>query len=388
MAAPSRHRARTSEPAADLLTSLPPPLLDCILTRLDLCDAVLTSALSRAWRRRWEALPYLPLFLLNNPGTPPVAVDRVLVRYPGNISSFSFQLNEHSVGRVADWLIALCSRGVQSMNLQFPFPSTLHSSVFLCTQLVYLELHKRVIPPLPIGFTGFPVLKDLKLGRVKFPDNGEKQLEAILAASPMLDTLNLFLLGVRDKHADTNVWTIVGANLRILTIVGDCGWQAGELPCLDEATVDVGNYFPAGGLLDTLPCTFDNLRSLALSTHFYEMPSMSLTFSLLRNAPILEELEITIEEDDEDEIGQDFLNTQWTDAFCANLQVVKMKDIGWLPNEMYFIELVLSKAIVLRTMYLSVGSKSSKSNEDALSELMTYRRASPRAQVFFGGKKP
>ncbi|KAK1631174.1 hypothetical protein QYE76_005489 [Lolium multiflorum] len=166
MAAGSRHRARTSEPPADLLIFLPPPLLDCILTRLDLRDAVCASALSRAWRRRWEALPYLPLSFLKNPGTPQVAVDRVLIRYPGNISNFSFQLDERSVGRVADWLIALCRRGVESINLQFPFPSSLHSSVFLCTQLVYLELHNCGIPPLPIGFTGFPTLKDLNLDRV------------------------------------------------------------------------------------------------------------------------------------------------------------------------------------------------------------------------------
>jgi hypothetical protein len=79
-------------------------------------------------------------------------------------------------------------------------------------------------------------------------------------------------------------------------------------------------------------------------------------------------------------------NTQCTDAFCANLQVVKIKGIGWLPSEMCFIELVLSKAIVLRTMYLRLGYESSKSNEDVLCELMTYRRGSPHAQVFFNGK--
>ena len=83
---------------------------------------------------------------------------------------------------------------------------------------------------------------------------------------------------------------------------------------------------------------------------------------------------LKIEGGGEDEIDGEFLKTQWTDALCANLWAVKMKYIRRLPNEMYFIELVLSKAIVLRSMYLSVGCKSSKSNEDALSELMTYRR--------------
>jgi hypothetical protein len=46
-------------------------------------------------------------------------------------------------------------------------------------------------------------------------------------------------------------------------------------------------------LLETLPYTFANLRSLFLSTHF-EMYAILSTFCLLRNAPNLEELEIAV----------------------------------------------------------------------------------------------
>ncbi|KAF7072486.1 hypothetical protein CFC21_077603 [Triticum aestivum] len=385
---PSPRRARVGEPAADPLTSLPPPLLDGILTRLDLPYAVRTSALSRAWRRRWEALPYLCLSFVDNPGTAPLAVDRVLARYPGRISNFSFHVDEHSFGRVDDWLVALCDRGVRSINLRCASPFILHSSLFLCAQLTHLKLHQCGLPSLPVGFTGFPMLKVLKLGLVDFPENGESQLEAILVGSPLLETLNLHFVDVRGNDAYSNAWVIRGANLRSLTISSDFDydWQVKELPCIDEVAIDVGNYvsnikfrgflasfaqvrklslcacytsFTGGGLLETLPCTFDNLKSLTLWTHFYEMPAIVLTFCLLRNAPNLEELEIT---------------------------VVKMKNIGWLQNEMYFIELVLSKAAVLRTMHLSLGCRRSKSNEDALCELMTYRRASTHARVFFDGK--
>ncbi|KAM3275288.1 hypothetical protein ACQJBY_043946 [Aegilops geniculata] len=118
------------------------------------------------------------------------------------------------------------------------------------------------------------------------------------------------------------------------------------------------------------------------------MRSIVLTFCILRNTPNLEELEITIYGDGgAATTNAEFLNTQWTEALCANLQVVKMNNIGWLRYEMYFIELVLSKAAVLRTMHLSLGCRRSKSNEDALCELMTCRRASPHARVFFDGKK-
>jgi hypothetical protein len=69
---------------------------------------------------------------------------------------------------------------------------------------------------------------------------------------------------------------------------------------------------------------------------------------------------------DEIEANAMYQGIQVTDAFCANLQVVKIDDIGWLPNEMSFIELVLFKAKVLLTMHLRLGCFSSKSNEDAL----------------------
>jgi hypothetical protein len=97
-----------------------------------------------------------------------------------------------------------------------------------------------------------------------------------------------------------------------------------------------------------------------------------------------------IDRGDADEIEANgvYQDTQLTDAFCANLQVVKIDDIGWLPNEMCFIKVVLSKAKVLLAMHLRLGCLSSKSNEDALCELMTYKRASPHAQVFFDGKEP
>ncbi|CAM0951569.1 unnamed protein product [Alopecurus aequalis] len=379
--ASSRHHARPSEPAADVLTSLPAHLLDGILTRLDLRDTVRTSALSRAWRRRWEALPYLSLAFLDNPRTPPAAVDSVLLRYPGHISHFSFQLDEHSVGRVADWLIALCNRGVKSINLQhspslaiFVCGFALHSSVFLCTQLVYLELHFCRIPPLPVGFIGFPVLEELKLYAAQFPENGEGQLEAILDASPLLNTLNLSFstIDLENYVSSGNFEGFIARFAQVRKLILHTSYPPPPLT--------------NGYLMETLPCMFNNLKSLVLWTHFFERPAILSTFCLLTNAPNLEELEITIARGGEEEIEANavYQNTQLTDAFCAKLQVVKIDGFGWFPNEMCFIELVLSKAIVLLTMRL--GFISLKSNKDALCELMTYRRASPHAQVFYNGE--
>jgi hypothetical protein len=263
---PPCHRSRPSEPAADLLSSLPPPLLDAILTRLELRDAVRTSVLARAWRRRWEALPYIPISFVDKRGTPPVAVDRILVRYPGHISHFSFCVDEHSVARVADWLIALCNRGVKSINLRYDscISLNLHSSVFLCTQLVYLELHRCRIPPLPVGFAGFPVLEELKLYLATFPEDGERLLEEIFGASPLLNTLSLCFLYI--YSGGPKEWVIGGPNLRNLKIRMNCcyGWRITDLPRLDEATINLAKYVSSG--FEVFIAGFAQVRKLILHT--------------------------------------------------------------------------------------------------------------------------
>ncbi|BAT08316.1 Os09g0443000 [Oryza sativa Japonica Group] len=70
------------EEAKDALISLPPDVLDGVLTRLGLRDAVRTSALSRAWRRRWESLPSLDISFPfpHQEGAALAAVDGVLLR--------------------------------------------------------------------------------------------------------------------------------------------------------------------------------------------------------------------------------------------------------------------------------------------------------------------
>ncbi|KAK3130170.1 hypothetical protein QOZ80_6BG0489930 [Eleusine coracana subsp. coracana] len=145
----------------DALSSLPAELLDDILTRLDLRDAVRTSALSRAWRRRWESLPALSLFLLHHhhPGTLPLVVASVL-RNAARISRLCVKGDPQST-----W------HGLRNRRDLF----RLHSSIFSCLHLVSLELQKCQFPPLPAGFAGFPSLQELNLTTVRFVADGESR---------------------------------------------------------------------------------------------------------------------------------------------------------------------------------------------------------------------
>ena len=87
------------------------------------------------------------------------------------------------------------------------------------------------------------------------------------------------------------------------------------------------------------------------------------------------------------ELNGEFLNAQWEDGMCANLQILEMTGINWLPNEISFMKLILSKARLLRTLWISHHGDCSVSHVDPLHELVTCGKASAQAQVLFKGKK-
>ncbi|WVZ54744.1 hypothetical protein U9M48_005497 [Paspalum notatum var. saurae] len=386
---------------ADLLSSLPAALLDEILTRLDLRDAVRTSALSRAWRRRWESVAGLALCFPE--GTPPGAVDRVLFQYTcPDVSRFAFDADDGSVSHVDHWLIALSRRrSVESIAIRWdvgtsdPDDFALHSSIFSCAGLVSLRLHWCSIPPLPVGFAGFPVLEELYLGNVLFSDYG--QLQAIVRGSPLLRVLSL-----EDGHDYADM--IAAPNLHSLTLHSeyDSDWRFGELPCLQDAYIcaqsclllryDFGRFFAGFAQvrkltffspvtevnISTTPFTFYNLKSLELSTHFVHMSTIFLMFCLLRSSPNLEKLKIQTE-GSETIANWEFLNTQWTDGMCANLQIVEIISFRqWLPISL--LKLILSKASLLRTLSVDACPQS---QDDPLNELLKCRKTSAQAQVLF-----
>ncbi|WVZ99612.1 hypothetical protein U9M48_044881 [Paspalum notatum var. saurae] len=408
----------TTEPspsaAPDLLSSLPADLRDEILLRLGLRDAVRTSVLSRTWRHAWQSLGMISFCFPK--GTPPSIVENVLLRYTGpRISRFAVCVDQASAGRIDDWVIALSGHNVDSIDLSGYIGAplilgsfNLHSSIFSCGSLASLELCRCHIPPLPVGFAGFPALQLLLLSDVEFPANGVNELEVIIRLSPSLQCLMLFHVYIPDDCPDA---LIQSPNLHSLTIHSeyDVGWRIGELPCLEDADMMVSFYdhhrldfedflarfasvrkltlFNPAEKVEiphTLPFTFHNLKDLKLWTHFTQMDSISLTFTLLRSCHNLEnlEIEINVDSDQTVEAYLDFLDAQWTYGMCANLQVVRMTYIPRIPNEIYFMVLILSNARLLRTLYVDTCPDSS---DDPLAEILEWERASPQARVLFEG---
>jgi hypothetical protein len=245
----SAKKGRVSETAAveaDALISLPAEILDDILTRLGIRDAVRTSALSRAWRHRWEALASLDLEFLSpgDDGAPPEelgALDSILLRCPGRVRLFYAALDDAYAGRIHDWLRVLSRRGVEILSLcfngTFPFP-VLPSSVFSCGRLTSLTLCACVIPLLPPGFVSFPELRKLALENIRFQANGEYQFEEIIDRLPLLEDLSLI------GGAYVRRWVIRAPNLRRLTIISEKNdvWILKKLTSLCSAEIVFSDF--------------------------------------------------------------------------------------------------------------------------------------------------
>jgi len=65
-----------------------------------------------------------------------------------------------------------------------------------------------------------------------------------------------------------------------------------------------------------------------------------------------------------------------------------MKKFSYLINEMHFMEFVLLKARVLQVLYVTLDFYATCSNEEVVTEIAEYPRASSDAQVIFMGREP
>uniref|UniRef100_A0A0E0EM70 F-box domain-containing protein n=1 Tax=Oryza meridionalis TaxID=40149 RepID=A0A0E0EM70_9ORYZ len=419
---PPRRKLRPPSPpgsaaAQPSLDCLPSEILENIVARLGIREAVRTSAVSRAWRRRWEASPGLS-FEWDRGEVDPAIVATVLARYSRPVASFRSGWVEREHSAVTDeWLVFLAGRSVESLTLGFAeFDDrrfhTIHSAMFSCRELTELYLENCRLPAAPSGFLGFPNLTTLSLTMVNLPEHGESTLEAMISLSPLLEWLDLRSVCTDGNQMDE--WVIRAPNLMHLTIESDYDylWRVEELPSLQTATVKVDDdstdrdlvqlltcfsqvsmlvlHLPAteDNALDGLSCSFEKLKNLTLHANFRSVSSILCIFSLLTRCPNIGVLDIEImgsEFPQNDEIDKEFFNTLETNDLFTNLDDITLRNAPCLSNDMHFIEFVLSRARLLSKFWVfrDDSNSLSKPSEEAVIEIAKYRRASPKSRVFF-----
>ncbi|KAL6858781.1 hypothetical protein ACP4OV_017783 [Aristida adscensionis] len=356
---PPLRKPRLEEAAAeapDLLSALPLEVLDKILSRLHIYTVVRTSALSRAWRRRWEALPTVDL--TRSGGILAHEVDALLLRRAAPLRAFRLAAVNDAwyVDALHDWLLYLSRNGVEDLFLWFrPAGFRLHSSLFSCRGLASLTLTNCRVPPAPPGFAGFPSLRTLRLDRVAISEHGGRELAALVAASPFVETVDLDEVElVGDELEDE--WVTRAPNLRVLSIGGPFpyGGRVEHLPRLETGYLVGCNYakFLMGmaqvtklvfattmtwstevDVLDRLPFLFENLRSLIVSVNFSKMSEILCLCCLLRSASFLEELTVWVWTSGTQEVVADVSNEEAAIAIKEYPRASPDAQVIFLGNE-------------------------------------------------------
>lgn len=206
----------------DLITELPQSIIETILTRLPVRDAVRTSALSTRWRYKWASMTHLSFDDRSTTHFPDrnyvqdnivEFITKFLFLHDGPIHKFSLCSSYlQSSPEIDQWILFVSRKGVKELIIElgegewFRAPSC----VFSCKNLVTLELVRCELDP-PPRFKGFLCLKYLNLQQVLIPPD---DIECLISSCPLLESLTL-------SYFDSLELTIRAPNLKYLILEGE-----------------------------------------------------------------------------------------------------------------------------------------------------------------------
>lgn len=206
----------------DLISDLPQSIIESILTRLPIRDAVRTSILSSKWRYKWSTLTQLVFdekcVILSNDqceveDSLVKFITRALFLHQGPIHKFQLSTTHMTCCPDIDqWLLFLSRNDIKELVLElgegewFRVPSCL----FNCKKLTRLELFRCEFDP-PPGFKGFLCLKSLNLHQVLV---SPEAIESLISSCPLLESLAL-------SYFDSLALTIRAPNLKYLCLEGE-----------------------------------------------------------------------------------------------------------------------------------------------------------------------
>ncbi|XP_065880025.1 F-box/FBD/LRR-repeat protein At1g13570 [Euphorbia lathyris] len=413
--------------ARDLISDLPQSIIEIILTRLPIRDAVRTSILSTKWRYRWASLTHL----IFNDKCVPIYCDkgavesnlinfitRTLFLHQGPIHEFKLSTSYlQCCPDIDQWLLFLSRSGIKELNLElgegewFRVPS----SLFNCTKLTRLELTRCEFDP-PPSFKGFLCLKKLNLYQVLV---APETIESLISGCPLLDSLSL-------SYFDSLVLNIDAPNLKYLCLEGEfkdiCLQNTPLLVAMSVAmymTDDIAEHFEQtstcnfirflggvprlerlighiyftkylsiGDYPGRLPITYSYLKNIELyQVSFEDMKEILVVLRLITNSPNLKELKISGSSNTLAAIEAPDLDF-WTKECpkpCTfeNLKAVKMTDMSGVPHEMEFIKFLLANSPLLQTMSITPCVYVMDGRLNMLIDLLRFRRASASAEIVF-----
>lgn len=411
----------------DLISDLPQSIVESILTRLPIRDAVRTSILSTKWRYRWNTLTHLVfddkcVRVFNDRSLVESClvkfITKALFLHQGPIHKFQLSTSYlQCCSDIDQWILYLSRCGIKELVLElgegewFRVPSCL----FNCKKLTRLELFRCEFDP-PLTFKGFLCLKSLSLHQVLV---APETIGSLISGCPLLESLSL-------SYFDSLALTIRAPNLKYLCLEGEftdicleytpllvamsvamymtddiaehfeqsssCNFLKflGGVPHLERLVGHIyfTKYLSIGEDPEGLQITYNHLKTIELyQVSFEDMKEILVVLRLITNSPNLKELQISgssntlaaIEAPD-----LDFWSAQCPQG-CSfkQLKSVKMTDMSGVPHEMQFIKFLLANSPVLKTLSITPCAYVMDGGLNMLIQLNKFRRASADVEVLF-----
>ncbi|XP_021976615.1 F-box/FBD/LRR-repeat protein At1g13570 isoform X1 [Helianthus annuus] len=417
----------------DYITDLPESIIETILTKLPLRDAVRTSVLSSKWRYKWATLTELEFndtcVSVSHIHSSALAaaklvkfVNQFLLLHDGPINRFTIYSSYLQRFPYLDqWLLFLSRKDVQELNIGFCQGDWFRapSCLFSCKKLTALELVRCVLHP-PLYFKGFPNLKHLTLQQVHITRDA---VENLISSCTLLESLTLL-------YFDSRKLTIRAPNLTCLVLEGEfkdiclentpmlavisvamyinddiaqhydqsssCNFDQflGGVPSIQRLTGHgfFTKYMSIGNTLGEIQPTYRQLKVIDLyQVSFDNLKEIMVILRLLLSAPNLQVLQIGGSADASlatDAVDLDFWDKECPrDATFEQLKSVKMTQMLGLPHEMRFIEFLLGNSPVLELMDIAqnVHDETDENHDQSemYTEILGFETASAEVVIEF-----
>lgn len=411
----------------DLISDLPQSIIESILSRLPIREAVTTSILSSKWRYRWSSITHLVfddecVTSSNDRGLIEHKlinfITRALFLHQGPIHKFQLRTSYlQSCPDIDQWILFLSRKDIKELVLELGESEWIQvpSCLFNCKKLIHLELFRCELEPPPM-FKGFLYLKSLTLFQVY---DATDAIESLISSCPLLENLSL-------SYNDSLTLNIHAPNLKYLCLEGefkdicleytpllvvmsvamyiteesaDLGEQGsgcnfikllGGVPHLEEliGRIYFTKYLSIGDYPGKHSITYSRLKIIELcQVSFEDMKEILVVLHLITNSPNLEELRISGSSNTLaaiEAIDLDFWEKECPmRCSCERLRVVKMTEMSGVRHEMEFIKFLLEKSPMLEVMSILPCPFVTEGRVDMLIELVRFRRASAQAEILF-----
>ncbi|KAK2983924.1 hypothetical protein RJ640_017845 [Escallonia rubra] len=359
-------------------SDLPQSIIETILTKLPLRDAVRTSILSTKWRYKWATITQLAFD--DKCVTPShdraVAeinlvkfVSRFLFLHDGPIHKFTLSTSYlQNTPEIDQWLLFLSRKDIKELVLEFGEGELFRvpSCLFTCRKLARLELVRCEFDP-PPTFRGFLSLKYLNLQQVLV---APEVVESLISSCPLLESLTL---SYSDHSSSCNFEKFLGG-----------------VPCLERLIGHIyfTKYLSIGSDLGKVPIMYPRLKVIELhQVSFEDMKEILVILRLIVNSPNLQELHISGSSNTS--AATECPDLEFWEMECPHdctleqLKTVKMTDMSAVPHEMKFIRFLLGNSPLLEVMSITPSVYVTDGKLNMLVELVRLRRASSQAEIIF-----